>query len=87
MRYDDRDRQRRRWAQNLYAARLNRHLTQSQLGRLLDIDQQNISRWENGRAVPRDDMKILLAKFFEVPVTDLFPWLDDTADDENGEAA
>lgn len=88
MRYYDSERHRQRWAQNLYAARLNRHLTQAQLGRLLGIDQQNISRWERGRSAPRDDMKILLAKFFEVPVTDLFPWLDDdNANGDEGQAA
>lgn len=87
MRYDDRNQHRRRWAKNLYSARLNRHLTQSQLGRLLGIDQQNISRWERGRSVPRDDMKILLAAFFEVPVTDLFPWIDDEANGDEGQAA
>ncbi len=86
MRYSERDRYRQRWARNLYAARLNRKLTQSQLARALGIDQQNISRWECGRTVPRDDMKILIAAFFEVAVTDLFPW-EDPDSGENGEAA
>ena len=74
----------RRWAANLRAARLSAHLTQSKLARLLDIDQQNISRWENGRAVPRDDMKFRLAEFFGVAAADLFPW-DPGNDDANGD--
>lgn len=72
----------RRWAANLRAARIARNLTQYEEGRLLDIDQQNISRWESGRTVPRDDMKFRLAAFFGVSVSDLFPW----DDPDNGEA-
>jgi transcriptional regulator with XRE-family HTH domain len=87
VRYYDSQRCRRRWAQNLYAARLNRELTQAQLARALGVDQQNISRWERGRSAPRDDMKILLAKFFGVPVPELFPWVDDDANGDEGRAA
>ncbi len=83
MRYDDTDRHRRIWARNLYTARLNRHLTQAELARALETDQCNISRWERAGSIPRDDMKIRLAAFFEMAVADLFPWTDDT--DANGD--
>lgn len=79
---------RRRWARNLQAARLNRHLTQAELANRLGVLQQNISRWERGFAVPRDDMKFRLATFFGVAVTELFPWdLTDDANGDEGQAA
>jgi transcriptional regulator with XRE-family HTH domain len=87
VRYYDSERHRRHWARNLYTARLARNLTQAELGRALGIDQQNISRWERARSAPRDDMKILLAKFFGVPVPELFPWVDDDANGDEGRAA
>lgn len=67
---------RRIWAQNLQAARLRRGLTQEKLARLLNCGQQNISRWERGAAIPRDSMKIRLAEFFDIPLSELFPWDD-----------
>lgn len=73
---------RRRWARNIQAARLNRHLTQAELANRIGVLQQNISRWERGAATPRDDMKFRLAAFFDVAVTDLFPW--DPTDNANG---
>ena len=83
MRYDHSDRHRLIWARNLYTARLNRHLTQAELARALATDQCNISRWERAGSIPRDDMKIRLAEFFDVPVATLFPWTDTT--DTNGD--
>lgn len=67
---------RRRWGQNIQAARLRRGLTQEKLARLLDCGQQNISRWERGVVVPRDGMKIRLAELLGIPVSELFPWDD-----------
>lgn len=72
----------RRWAANLRAARLKLNLTQYEAGRRMNIDQQNISRWESGRSVPRDDMKFRLAAFYGVAVADLFPWDDPANGDE-----
>ena len=77
------NRHQRRWAANLRAARLDRGLTQYEEALLLGINQQNIARWETGRAVPRDDMKFRLAAFFGVPTSELFPW--DDPDDANGD--
>ena len=85
MRHEPPNRHQRRWAANLRAARLARGLTQYEQARLLNIQQQNISRWESGRAVPRDDMKIRLAAFYDTSVSDLFPW-DDPDENDNGEA-
>ena len=82
MRHTPPNRHQRRWAANLRAARLGRGLTQYQAARLLLIQQQNISRWESGRTVPRDDMKYRLAAFYDVPVSDLFPWDDPDNGDE-----
>lgn len=41
-------------------------LTQSQLAEKLDIAVSSISQYESGDRVPSDDMKIKLAKFFDV---------------------
>lgn len=41
-------------------------LTQSQLAENLDIAVSSISQYESGDRVPSDDMKIKLAKFFDV---------------------
>jgi transcriptional regulator with XRE-family HTH domain len=73
---------RRRWGRNIQAARLNRHETQAQLADGIHVLQQNISRWERGVAIPRDDAKIRLAAYFNMAVSDLFPW--DIPDEENG---
>lgn len=41
-------------------------LTQSQLAEKLDIATSSISQYESGDRVPSDDIKIKLAKFFDV---------------------
>ena len=76
-----------RWARNIQAARLNRHLTQAELANRIGVLQQNISRWERGAAVPRDDMKFRLAAFFGVATTELFPWDLEDANGDEGQAA
>lgn len=42
------------------------HLTQSQLAEKLDIATSSISQYENGDRVPSDDIKIKIAKYFDV---------------------
>ncbi len=41
-------------------------LTQSQLAEKLDIATSSISQYESGDRIPSDDIKIKLAKFFDV---------------------
>jgi transcriptional regulator with XRE-family HTH domain len=75
---------RRQWGRNIQAARLKHHETQAQLADSIHVLQQNVSRWERGVAIPRDDVKFRLAAHFNMAVGDLFPW-DLPAADANGD--
>ena len=52
--------------QTLKELRLERQLTQSELADLLIINQRTISSWENGSREPDYDMRVKIAKFFDV---------------------
>lgn len=36
------------------------------------VTSMAVSLWERGERVPNDDMKVKIANFFHVPVTDIF---------------
>lgn len=50
----------------------------------MGVSQQQISLWEKGRRVPRDDKRPRLARILGVDVAELFPY---DADDAKGGAA
>lgn len=52
--------------------RKNRGLTQKELAEQLEISESAITMYESGRRVPRDEMKVSIAKFFEKSVDSIF---------------
>lgn len=63
--------------QNLRAARLARHLTQSDLAKLVDCRENDVCRWETGAYRPNDERLIALAGSLGVTVADLYREHDD----------
>jgi putative transcriptional regulator len=57
----------------LIAARLQKGLDQKEVAKLIDMSQQTISHWENGRIVPDIRQMIILEKIYGVPKEQLFP--------------
>ncbi len=51
--------------------RKERGITQEDLAKKLFITRQAISRWETGETTPGIDMTKLIAREFDVPITDL----------------
>ncbi len=50
----------------LKGLRLNKELTQEELGKIFNVIKQTISSWENGNSRPDIDMASNIADFFEV---------------------
>lgn len=62
------------WGQRVAARREDLKITQVQLAQLCGITQQSISRIEAGVIVPRDSLKMTLAKNLGTTPTELFEW-------------
>jgi len=54
--------------ERLYDLRKDRGLSQDELGEILNINKHSISSYERGRSEPPDEIKIILAKYFNVSV-------------------
>lgn len=54
------------FASRLRAARERQGLNQTELGRLIGVEQQQINRWESGRNVPNIETAVILARALEV---------------------
>lgn len=63
-----------RWGEAIREARLAAGLTQEQLADRIDGEQTTISRWERGVDVPRDEMRMKVARALGVPVGELFSY-------------
>lgn len=46
--------------------------TLAEVGKDLDVTSMAISLWENGERTPSDDMKVKIAAYYNVSVTDIF---------------
>ena len=62
------------FANNLKIARKNAELSQSDVGKKLNLSQDTVSRWENGRTAPNIQQLYELAELLEVDVDELFPF-------------
>lgn len=51
--------------------RLSNNLTQTQVAKLIGIDQTNISSWENDKTRPEYENLIKLAKIYDVTIDEL----------------
>lgn len=63
----------RRWGKRVVQARRRAGLTQKQLGTRAGVTQQTISSIERGKGMPRDDLKLRIARALEVDPGELFP--------------
>jgi len=59
------------FGKNLKELRLERGLSQAELGRLLGFCNQTISFWENGSREPNLDSLVAIAKFFNESIDNL----------------
>ncbi len=53
-------------ANRLKELRLDKGMTQSQLGKLLCVSQDTVSLWEKGKSLPSVDIVIELCKLYDV---------------------
>jgi transcriptional regulator with XRE-family HTH domain len=63
-----------RWGLNLQAVREERGLSRSELAELVGLHQSNLSRIENGKQRPSDEMRLLIAEVLDVLVADIFDY-------------
>lgn len=54
-----------KFAENLKNLRQSKNLTQSQLAKILGVDQRTISAWEKGICEPSFEMLIKLCELFD----------------------
>lgn len=65
------------FSKRLKNLRKDKRLTQKQLGELLFIDDTSISKYENEKAMPENELLQRIADFFEVSVDYLLGRIDD----------
>ena len=58
-------------AHNLYLLRKSHHLTQDDLGRILNVSRQAYSNYETGNRNPDLDSLICLANFYQITLDNL----------------
>lgn len=63
----------RLWGENIRLMRKARGMTQGQLAEAVDVRTPSVSRWESGKAIPRDHHKIAIATALDCDVRMLFP--------------
>ena len=57
---------------NLEILRKNKGINQEELANILEVSRQTISSLENGRYNPSIILAFRIAKFFEMPIEDIF---------------
>lgn len=63
--------------------RKRKNLTQSQLAKLVDVDQTAISQWETGRTKPTIDNLVLLSNILDCEIKDILDIKDYSKEDQN----
>ena len=56
---------------NIRIARLNKGLSQNELGKLSSVPQTTISDWENSKSIPNIEAVERIAKVLDVSISDL----------------
>lgn len=59
------------------------NLTQKQLASFLHVDRSAISKWETGKQAPDRDMAMKIARFFDVPFSQVEEMFIKQADKQN----
>lgn len=62
------------WGSAIATQRKARHITQRQLSIICGVEQQTVSKWENGETTPRDANKVAIARALSTTVADLFAY-------------
>ena len=57
------------YGRKIAALRKSKGMTQEDLGKVLNVTYQAVSKWERGEALPDFMMMSRIAKFFEVPLS------------------
>ncbi|MEG0180456.1 MAG: helix-turn-helix transcriptional regulator [Terrisporobacter sp.] len=57
--------------EKLLNLRKQKGLSQDELGEILDVSRQSISKWENGQSYPDFEKLILLSNFFDITLDEL----------------
>lgn len=65
------------FCERLKELRKNSQMTQGELAQALHIKQQTISQYEQGTSLPKDDIKLKLAKLFDVSIAYLMCYTDE----------
>ncbi|KXB66141.1 DNA-binding helix-turn-helix protein [Parvimonas sp. KA00067] len=60
------------FSEKLKELRIEKNLTQEELAKIIGVGVSAISMYEQGNRVPRDEIKIKLAKFFNKSVEEIF---------------
>lgn len=60
------------FSEKLKDLRIEKNLTQEELAKIIGVGVSAISMYEQGNRVPRDEIKIKLAKFFNKSVQEIF---------------
>ena len=61
------------WGRNIRNLREKNGLSQRQLAVELGVTQASVSQWESGSTAPRDELRIVLARFFAEDYFSIFP--------------
>lgn len=64
------------FGQRLKELRLDKNMSQRELGKIFNVCNQTISFWETGSREPDLDMLVEIAKFFEVSIDSLLGFED-----------
>lgn len=57
--------------QKIKELRIQRHLSQKQLGEILHVSDKTISKWETGRTLPDIEMIQKIAQYFDISIDEL----------------
>lgn len=63
-----------RWGASIAQRRKDLGLTQQQLADLCGVEQQTISRAENGTTIPRFDLLFTICRYLGTKPEALYPW-------------
>lgn len=69
------------FARRLKQLRISHQLTQKQLATYLDVTQNAIFNWENGKREPNAEMVERIAEYFKVSCPDIMGWDNSTSSD------
>lgn len=59
-------------AEKLKQLRIEKGLTQGELAKILGIQPSSICMYEGGERIPRDEIKIKIAKYFNKTIDEIF---------------